>query len=502
MADDASEDEVLKAIERDDAYVVDELLADHDGCRTERAHHVDAPERKLLVKRIRRELANKDAWDVLAGLDSPRLPKVVDTYWLPDCLVVVCAWVEGESVADLVARRLRLDAPEVAAIVTDVASALDCLHGAGLVHRDVTPGNVIVRGGRSWLIDLGIMRCHDDDDNVDTTRLGTYGFAPPEQFGFAQTDARSDVYSLARLAAYMLCGTDPGKDEAAFEMRLSDPALVPAPLREVLDRAWSFEPSARFDSAGAFAQALCAAVQTAAGTGRVVAVAPGPCPRAHGGNRRVAIVAGVAALALVVGGVCALLSPAHWLRPSSGGTKATTGTASASSSSAPTSATTTVTNTVSGGADGFYGIGQDIAQSIADGISGDKETASQTNGESTLQYSIGDYQIYDVYGGGTALAFPFTLVNTTDTTTSALKCVDFKFFQDGKEAEEGVVCLNEPENRYQGIQEVRPGVETGGWTNVKLESDSPVEIEVYDKTLNPRPLLETRVVDPKTVPHV
>ena len=492
MADEHSDDEVLRAIEHDDGYVVDKLLADHDGCRTERAHRVEAPDQALLIKRIRRELANKDAWDVLATLESPRLPKVVDSYWLPDCLVVVCEWVEGESVADLVARRLRLDAPEVAAIVADVASALDCLHGAGLVHRDVTPGNVIVCGGRSWLIDLGIMRCHDDADSADTTRLGTYGFAPPEQFGFAQTDARSDVYSLARLAAYMLCGTDPGKDEAAFEMRLSDPALVSAPVLEVLKRAWSFEPSARFGGAGDFASAFSAAVSSTTHEGHAVAAEPDERQRTRRRGRRVAVAAIVAVVALAASITFMLLSS---------GRKTESSSESATSMAATTSSfTSSTTESSSGGGDGFYEVGQELGQSIAlDAANAALGVDSQGKAGSELVYSVFEKKLLKDFEGKTVLALHFSWTNTTDETTEAYKCINFKYFQDGKAIEESAILTNQPEDYYEGIHEVRPGVSVTAWSEGVLTSESPVEVEIYDKRTNPQTLLESYTVDLSTV---
>jgi len=84
--------------------------------------------------------------------------------------------------------------------------------------------------------------------------LGTYGFASPEQFGFAQTDARSDVYSLGRLLGYMLTGVYP--DDKRYGQLLADPHVVPSQLKSVIDRACSFEPSARIQSADELRRAI------------------------------------------------------------------------------------------------------------------------------------------------------------------------------------------------------------------------------------------------------
>jgi hypothetical protein len=129
------------------------------------------------------------------------------------------------------------------------------------VHRDVSPGNVILADDCVRLIDLGIARSHAEGASHDTTRLGTWGFAAPEQYGFAQTDARSDVYSLGRLLGYMLTGVEPTDPD--YETRLGE---VDARVAGVIEKACAFEPSARYQGVGEMAGALAGA-KTGATTG-------------------------------------------------------------------------------------------------------------------------------------------------------------------------------------------------------------------------------------------
>ena len=110
------------------------------------------------------------------------------------------------------------------------------------------------RRRRSASVDFGIARTVAANATHDTTALGTYGFASPEQFGFAQTDARSDVYSLGRLLGYMLTGVYP--DDKRYGQLLADPHVVPSQLKSVIDRACSFEPSARIQSADELRRAI------------------------------------------------------------------------------------------------------------------------------------------------------------------------------------------------------------------------------------------------------
>jgi hypothetical protein len=172
---------------------------------------------------------------------------------MPDQLVVVYEYVPGASVEELVATQGPLKPSQAVAVLRDVCHAVGALHARGVVHRDITPGNVIVAADGAHLVDLGIARQQSTTARRDTTTLGTWGFAAPEQYGFAQTDARSDVYSLGRLLGYMLTGILP--DAPSFDDALDDRLLVPASLARVVRMATAFEPSQRYQSARQMADA-------------------------------------------------------------------------------------------------------------------------------------------------------------------------------------------------------------------------------------------------------
>lgn len=208
-------------------------------------------------KVITEEYANTEAWQALARVSHPLVPRVREQCWRDGSYEVVYDYIPGESLAELVGRSGCLNERYAASIMLDVADAAAALHEAGIVHRDISPGNVIVdRKGRAHLTDLGIARVVDAGQSHDTTLLGTMGFAAPEQYGFAQTDARSDVYSMGRLLAYVCTGLLPGVasdsfDDPEFGLETLSPGLA-----SVIETACAFEPSTRFQSAQALATAL------------------------------------------------------------------------------------------------------------------------------------------------------------------------------------------------------------------------------------------------------
>lgn len=243
----------MHAMGIDDAYHVERVLASGAGGTTELVT-LDGSG-PFVRKRIPAKLARRGVWATLAECDSARLPRVEATYEMPREFVVVCDYVPGENLEQMVASRGHLDEKDALQIVVQLCEAVGALHARGIIHRDISPANVIVAADGAHLIDLGIARFRVEGATRDTTQLGTYGFASPEQYGFAQTDARSDVYSLGRMLGYLLTGVMPAEGEK-YEAALEDDSLASPGLREIIQRASAMEPSARYQSAGAFAAAL------------------------------------------------------------------------------------------------------------------------------------------------------------------------------------------------------------------------------------------------------
>lgn len=241
-----------------DAYRVERVLKDAPGELTQLVYLRTAAGGELgpyVRKIIDRSSGIGGAYEVLAaserdGLRTRQLPRILECRRHGDSLVVVMEYVPGNTLREVIEaatpeRRLALTErlfPAICAAVEELHTALD----QPLIHRDLTPGNVMCPDGDPTvpvLIDLGIARAWHEGAEADTTHFGTRAYAPPEQFGFGQTDVRSDVYALGMLAFFCLTGRDPTPTDR--ECGFADPA-VPKAWRAVITQAAALDPDKRY----------------------------------------------------------------------------------------------------------------------------------------------------------------------------------------------------------------------------------------------------------------
>lgn len=252
MGESLNDAQVMHAMALDDMYHVQSVLARGAGELTELVTIEGAG--PFVRKKIPTEMARRGVWSALGQCSCARLPRVEATYELPDQFVVVYDYVPGQTVEALVKERGTLPEAEAARIASEVCEAAGALHELGVIHRDISPRNIVASSDGAHLIDLGIARLRVEGAVRDTNALGTYGFAAPEQYGFEQTDARSDVYSIGCVLGYLLTGLVPNAD--GYQEALADETRVSAQVRGIVQRACSFEPSSRYQSAADLAAAL------------------------------------------------------------------------------------------------------------------------------------------------------------------------------------------------------------------------------------------------------
>ena len=252
-------------------------LAEHIGLR-----------RKVALKVLGPELAEDEAFRerfiresrITAGLDHPNIVTVYDAGEADGVLYISMRYVEGTDLEHLLRAETRLDPGRAVSIVSQAAAALDAAHAAGLVHRDVKPGNILLTSeprsstDRAYLSDFGVTKRVDTGASLTRTGqfVGTVDYVAPEQIQGGDVDGRADIYSLACVLYRCLTGEVPfprDTEVATIYAHLQDPPPIPSERRPELpvgfdapiSRALAKSRDDRFDTCRRFAEAAGAVVR-------------------------------------------------------------------------------------------------------------------------------------------------------------------------------------------------------------------------------------------------
>lgn len=273
--------EHLDTLARDACYRTDVVLKSSPFETTERVYFKGENGAELgpfVRKAIDRDTGLGIAYERIcaaqkAGRRFRYLPRIMDCYDVGGKLVVVMEYVGGETLAEVVYRcdpsiALACDVfPRLCDAVTELHEGFDVL----LIHRDLKPSNVMLSRDSMTIIDFGIARAFKEDSDEDTRHFGTRAYAPPEQFGFGQTDVRSDVYALGMLLYF--CLTEKTPDAKARKADFREEGL-PEPFRAVIARAAAFDPADRFASVSELKRAFCEATATVVPGSALLGAAP------------------------------------------------------------------------------------------------------------------------------------------------------------------------------------------------------------------------------------
>ena len=241
-------------------------------------------ERKVALKVITPELAHDAAFRtrferesrLAASIDHPNVVPVYEAGEVDGLLYIAMRHVRGTDLRALLADG-PLDPDRAAALIGQIAAALDAAHAHGLVHRDVKPGNILIEPGsggeRAFLTDFGLTKRLTSASGLTETGLvvGTLDYIAPEQVQGDPLDARTDVYALACVLFHTLSGRVPyARDNDMAKMyahaNVPAPSLVetaphlPAALEDVVQRGMAKDPDARFASAGDLGRAAEGAI--------------------------------------------------------------------------------------------------------------------------------------------------------------------------------------------------------------------------------------------------
>jgi tRNA A-37 threonylcarbamoyl transferase component Bud32 len=198
--------------------------------------------------------------DTLMRLRHPNLPRVYAHFFEGARHYLVMEYIDGQTVEQLlIDAKGSLPETEVMGWAEQLCSALNYLHmqRPPIIFRDLKPSNVMVtRAGKVKLIDFGIARVFAPGRARDTQILGTPGFAPPEQYGKAQTDARADIYALGCTLYQLLSNYDPATTPFALPPLNTRNAKVSPHIQLAIERATKLDRDQRFQTVADFEQAL------------------------------------------------------------------------------------------------------------------------------------------------------------------------------------------------------------------------------------------------------
>lgn len=185
---------------------------------------------------------------LLRELSHPGLPHYYEEYRNEQMLCVVREYIEGEPLSAYVRNR-QLSIGDIATMAKRLCDILQALHThePPVVHRDIKPENIIVRpDGDIALIDFDIARAVKEGSVTDTVFFGTKGYAPPEQYGFGQTDSRADIYAFGVLLRWLVTGSE----------RANGNISIDPDLQGIIDRCTAFAPQQRFSDIAEVRKAL------------------------------------------------------------------------------------------------------------------------------------------------------------------------------------------------------------------------------------------------------
>lgn len=192
------------------------------------------------------EIMKKMADRKLSGI-----PKAYRIFEENGKVYLVREYIEGMSLAQMVLQKGGISEAEIYRLSRKICQTAEQFQNPDepMIHRDIKPENIVVTpGGEVVFIDFGTMRSYKKDGSRDTFVVGTRGTAAPEQYGYTQTDQRTDVYAIGQTMLYMV--------SESYEMNQLSECAVSRRMKKIIEKACSFEPDKRYGDAAQLRRAV------------------------------------------------------------------------------------------------------------------------------------------------------------------------------------------------------------------------------------------------------
>lgn len=193
---------------------------------------------KIYIKKILTQY-NIEIFSSIKEVNSIHIPRIYEIIEENNQLIIIEEFINGLTLREILDKYKKIDEDLVIDYILQLCDALEEIHNFNppIIHRDIKPENIIISNdGVLKLIDFDASRTYKENENRDTELLGTLEYAAPEQFGFRQTDVRTDVYSIGILINVLLTGEVPRVEKCKGQ------------LQDIVEKCINLDPKERYQN--------------------------------------------------------------------------------------------------------------------------------------------------------------------------------------------------------------------------------------------------------------
>ncbi|HCT91336.1 MAG TPA: hypothetical protein DF613_08145 [Lachnospiraceae bacterium] len=219
---------------------------------------------RIFVKK-EQKVYSREVYEYLKTCGNPHIPKIFECVEDEGKLIIIEEYIQGESLADHLEETGVYSPEEVCRFAITICDVLEQLHQLPqpVIHRDLKPENIVIpENGSLKIIDFNTAKQHEQGKDSDTVIIGTRKYAAPEQFGYKQSDARTDIYAIGVMMNYLLTKRYP--DEYLYVSE----GHGKISLSGIISRCIEFSPDSRYQTVMDLRRDLQAVLARTAKTGR------------------------------------------------------------------------------------------------------------------------------------------------------------------------------------------------------------------------------------------